>query len=223
MYKISCIRDGARDPDTIILMLKNYGIKAIYSSEDDELLFPDFNRDDFIEKDYNNYNFQYLQTSTPDFDFDHHDFMEKASCMFLDHREVGGFLEELLKEINMLLNSVNLKLIEVDTQSDYMSAFVTKSSAKTAKQIVNECLILNNNSKFKYKDFITRDIKPDKSKKEYDVRSALSFINGHTRIKDEQVNFELLQEFLEDLAPNYKYGLVERGGKRFIKIEEYKD
>ena len=58
---------------------------------------------------------------------------------------------------------------------------------------------------------------------EFTAREAISHILRHTKLKDSAINYDLLQEFLEDVAPEYEYDIVTNNNQLYISIKDFSD
>jgi hypothetical protein len=220
MIKISN-EDAARDPDSILSMINSIGLKVIYNEENNAFYFPTL--DDKIFENDENFDFKVQEIKTSYIDYEiNEDCFHNIHSMLLDHKEIGYDLQTLMEQINQVISHLDLKLIDIDTQSDYMQAFITKKSAKTPKEMISAAFDIQNID-FDPDKFFVPCNNPDKSNNEMEIEDALRYILKNADIQNETVDYELLKSFLEDTAPEFKYDLHERNGKTFISINEFED
>jgi hypothetical protein len=218
MFTISN-EEAAKDPDTVQRMLKYSKIDSHYSdncffiSKGSKEPLEDKIKVEEIQWDYLNYR------------FDESVFNDNLSCMSLDHKKMGYNLSYFMEELNSILSSFNLKLVDIDTQSDYMMAFITKIEAQTPTEMIIGALEIQGLDKNLIDKIVIKEDYPHpiKSKNEYSVEDALRFIVDNSNIQDETVNFDVLIEFLEDNAPEFEYGLSKRAGKTYVTIKKFDD
>jgi hypothetical protein len=217
MYKISN-EDGARDPDSVVRMLQDAKIKIVFDEEENEYIFPQ------LKKYTETYKVEEIKSEYPTFDLDFMELDEHISFMWLDHREMGYNLSSMMEDINSLLFQADLKLVDIDTRSDFMKAFITHKDAKTPEDMINESVNLNGNSEgFDINDYITHVTRADKSNNEMTAKEALRYVVNNASLENQTIDFELLKDFLEDTAPEFEYEIIERGDKTFISINEFDD
>ena len=223
MYKICGTDDSVRDLRTVIRLLKNNGIKSFEPNTECQLCFPDFSPEQFKSMDSDNFKVHEIKTEGFDFSIDHVKLTsEYLPSMMLDHREMGYLLDSFMEQLNMILSISDLKLVKLDTLSDYMSAFITSISTETDEEMINSALKMNGFEDVSFIDFYSKENGSDEDNNEYTIEDALNLIINNTKIDDEKINKELLIEFIEDLAPEQSYEVVNREGKSFLKIENFK-
>ena len=218
-----CNNSAARDPDSVIRMFKGAGIKTLFDQEDNTFVFPKLEIRNFSKLKDKLFQVEIIKTEYPNYDIQNQLLSEDIPCMRLDHREIGHDLPELMIAINKILHSMDLKLVDIDTMSDYMQAFITKKDAITPKDMIIESLKLHNVINYDITKYITDETNADTSKNEMSVTAALAYVLENADIQDDTVNYDLLKEFLEDTAPEFEYALVERGDKTFISVNEFRD
>lgn len=215
MIKISN-DSAAKDPESVIRTIKSIGVNFCYN-EDNYYVFPDLSWSNINNKKIE---IEEIKTSYPDYSIHNNLMLEDISCIFLDHREMGYNLSDLLEELNIILNAFDLKIVEIDTQSDYMQAFITKNSESEVKDMIRAAYDLQNVN-INEEELFVKESNPDISKNEMEGLESLHYVLRNAKIKNNTINYELLKEFLEDIAPEFEYKLKERGEKIFISINEF--
>lgn len=224
MFKIYNVSEGVRDPSDIVRLfkgLKDLKMVCFYDSDEDEINFPYIDEKVLENKRSSDYAVEEIDPEPDDFSFDYNEFTNEVSSMYLDHKEMGHGLPDVMEKMNMLLHSKGLKLVEIDTKSDFMTAFVTGLDKKSIVDMVDFSLNLNRETGNTSSDFISYEDKQLDT--EFTAREAIAHVLRKTQLKDSAINYELLQEFLEDLAPEFEYDIVEKNNKRYVSIKDFSE
>lgn len=222
MYKIKNIKRATKRTSEVLSLFDNVNITVSYSQEEDALLFPDFGANEFAQINPMSFEVKDLHLNTPSQDVDECLILNNLANMSLDWKSFRDpeQLEFLMYQFNMLLHKIDLQLINIENRSDYMAVFITRSAAETPEDIIDGALRVVANTELKSKDFFTYCNKPDESNGEMTAEEMLHHVLENVKVNENKLNFNVLQEFLEEYAPEYEYELIKRKEKTFIKIKE---
>lgn len=212
-------------PDEVIALLNASGFSAHLSNEfiyidDSHNTLPKTKIDEEMS-----YKVEEVQLYYENFKISEEELYKHLNILSLDHKAFSYNFYDFLEELNKIISNYGLKVIEFDTKSDYVLILITLLDAKTPKDMIRGALKIQGEDSTINNLIVVEEEHPYpiRENKEFTGKEALEFILRNSDIQEQTINFDVLLEFLEENAPEFKYSLVERAGKTFVTIKEFED
>lgn len=196
--------------DSFIIFMEQNGFKVLYEYESDCLEIKDLDSDKKTHLDI-------VEIFSNEIDLDLNKLRSQIPVLYLDSKEITNSTIDLLEKINTGLLKKGLKLVDLETNAEYVSLFITKKEETTLKGLYESAVALQSvKEKLSYEDLL---IFKDYTEGEIDLEEVKAII--YQKLKNDNVNYDLLLELLEEIDPDMNYDIVEKKNKSFLTRKKH--